>query len=257
MQTILYKFNDWGFVKGSEQTVNGREIITIGIGEYQENGRCMSYITEPIYKNIMDDMRDNTRDYEITVQPGTTPMLVIISGGVIVIHNEEMKTHISELKHVLEKADAATIMEAYAELRLSMNGKSKLNAATALLMAFIEKNTNKHYSNVLVRAVIHTIIEERYYSTDDNEVKEWMRSLDYVDLVQLSCSLMRFKLDGIIDSELQDFGDILNPDIDKEDQKNKDESFMRKLETLLGQELILRLFKGTIENRQTSKKGGR
>lgn len=244
-QTKLYKYiSGWGRgVDMETQTPDGRTVTYLVLGEYTENGMVTDYISERIFENVLADIFKNAKDYEVKVQVGAVPLLVVINNGFIVMHNTETENHVKTLKGILEQIDAETIMDAYTELRLNMNGKSKLGAATDILMAKIEKLGNCKYSTIFVRAVINTMLDEKFFSVEDNELKEWMRSLDYVDLVKLSSTIMRFRMDGTINDDLlrelwQESG--------KEPQQ-----FMKGVEVVLGQELTLRLIKGSVVNRQT------
>lgn len=247
-QTIIYSYVT-GWCKGAdseEVTGDGRTTVTLVLGEYKSQGVTQDYIGETIYENVLNDIMRNPKDYEIKVQVGVTPQLIVISNGMLVLHNEEIAQHRKELLDTLKQIDAETINDAYLELRLNMNGKTKLGAATNILAGKIEKIGGRRYSNVFIRAVINTMVEDQFYSTEDNEMKEWMRSLDYEDLVSLSNSLIRFKSDQTIEDEMLR---TLCEESGKEPPQ-----FMKGVEIVLGQELVLRLYKGTIMNRQTARR---
>lgn len=245
MQTIIYKYiKEW--CKGAdsqEVAADGRTMVSLVLGEYRCNGTTQDYIVEPIYENVLEDIISNAKNYEIKVQLNVIPQLTVIANGFIVQHNDAVAGYIRELQDVLKQIDDETIMDAYLELRLNMNGKSKLNAATDILMAKIEKISGKKYCSLFVRAVINTVIEHRFFSTEDNELKEWLRSLDYVDLVGITNVLLRYKLDQVISDEML-------MQLCQESRKETAQ-FMKGVEIVLGQELILRLFKGVLATRQT------
>lgn len=238
----IYKIKNWKMGSELEQGKNGRSIAKLILGEIYEGKDIIDYIIEDIYKDLLDDIYNNPRNYEVVIKLNMVPQLTVIYDGLLISHNDNINDYIDTIKETLTNIQNEYVLDAYLEMRLNMNGKNKLKESTDMLAAMIRKTSGFNYSIPFIRTAICQIIEDKFFNTRNNELKEWIRSLSYQDLVEYTNELIRYKMTNSIKNEFL-FEYINNS---AKDPKR----ILKDFENILSQELILRLHKGLLAEKK-------
>lgn len=241
-KTNIYKIrSEWKLGDISEKDPTGREIVKLIIGDISCGKEIQEYLIEDIYKDVLNDVIQNTAMYDVTERIGTVPQVVIESNGILIMHNPNVSAYLKEVKETLKKIDANYIYDAYIELRLNMNGKSKLQEATTILVNMIRHTTGVQYATPFIRTAIIQNIEEQYFSIKDSDLRNWFRSLSYEELVESANEIMRLKVTKNTKDEF-----LRDCSIGSEEHKAIP---IRDIENAFGKELFYRLLNGTLRNR--------
>lgn len=219
------------------KNANGRPLSLIAIGEHRE-GLNIDYIQEEIYSDILEDIKNNVGSYQISVKLGNRPQLVISMNGSLIIHNPDVKETAGRLNELLERVSEDLIIDAYYEMRLNMEAKCKLSNTTFALASIINSAESTQYPVPFIQRAIVAKIESRYYSIKDSAVKEYVRSMDYTDLIAIMSDIHRYKaLDKMNDKYLSEL--LLQGNLTVKD-----------IENIVGKELMYRLYIGTLTERK-------
>lgn len=241
-KTNIYKIrSEWKLGDITEKDSNGREIVKLIIGDISIGREVQEYFIEDIYRDILDEVMQNVSMYDVTERIGTVPQVVIESNGVLVLHNPNVQNYLEEVKKALKTIDSSYIYDAYIELRLNMNGKSKLQEATTILVNMIRHSTGVQYATPFIRTAIIQNIEEQYFSIQNSDLKNWFRSLSYEELVESSIEIMRLKATKSTKDQF-----LLECISESEDHKAIS---VKDIENAFGKELFYRLMNGTLRDR--------
>lgn len=241
-KTNIYKIrSEWKLGDITEKDPNGREIVKLIIGDISIGREVQEYFIEDIYRDILDEVMQNVSMYDVTERIGTVPQVVIESNGVLVLHNPSVQNYLEEVKEALKTIDSSYIYDAYIELRLNMNGKSKLQEATTILVNMIRHSTGVQYATPFIRTAIIQNIEEQYFSIQNSDLKNWFRSLSYEELVESSIEIMRLKA-------TKSTKDQFLLECISESENHKAIS-VKDIESAFGKELFYRLMNGTLRDR--------
>lgn len=235
-----------GWKIGSEMekdATSNRKIAKLVLGEIRNGQDLENYIVEDIYKDLLDSIADNPHDYDISVKINMTPQLIITYDGVLIPHNSHIKKHLEDIVHVLENIPISYIMDAYLEMRLNMNGKSKLKESSNMITAMIQKESGKNYAVPFLRTAICQRVENKFFNTEDDEWKDFIRSLSYEELVIYTNEIVRYKYTGEVTI------DVLDEHLSLSHDSNNTIQFMNSLENIIEKELLFRLYKGTLKER--------
>lgn len=142
---------------------------------------------------------------------------------------------------IIKQLPGENILDAYLEMRLNMNGLSKLKGSSTIVMALIERQSNKKYSIPFVRSAICQYIEESCYPTDGNIIKDVLRSIDYKSLIEYVNEIVRYRITGEIKDDF--FKEIIS------NSEKEEDIIMKEVELLISEETLLRLYKGTLQLR--------
>lgn len=226
----------WQEVEDYNERDGSRLLSKIAIGELRE-GSNISYIFEKIYTDILEDIKVNFSSYRINVRIGNTPQLIITLNDTLIIHNPELKYMTEHLKKIITKISPEYIINAYIEMRLNTENKSKLGNATLLLMSMINGADDTKYPVPFIQSIIKEIIEQQYFDATDSDVKEYIRSLDYKEMLLVINDIHRYKALKILQDEFL-YKKIYSNEISIND-----------LEFIVGRELIFRLYSGALVRR--------
>lgn len=241
-KTNIYKIrSEWKLGDITEKDSNGREIVKLIIGDISIGREVQEYFIEDIYRDILDEVIQNVSMYDVTERIGTVPQVVIESNGVLILHNPNVQNYLEEVKKALKTIDSSYIYDAYIELRLNMNGKSKLQEATTILVNMIRHSTGVQYATPFIRTAIIQNIEEQYFSIQNSDLKNWFRSLSYEELVESSIEIMRLKATKSTKDQF-----LLECISESEDHKAIS---VKDIENAFGKELFYRLMNGTLRDR--------
>lgn len=219
---------------------SNRQIAKLILGDISYHGSIEEYITEDIYKDLLDNILNNPKEYKVTVQLGNVPQLTVTLDGLLIPHNHMTATYIEEITELIKQLPKDDVIDAYLEMRLNMNGQTKLKGASSLLMSLIEKRSHKKYAIPFVRTAICQFIEETYYFTG-TDIKDTLRSMDYPSLIQCINEIIRYKMTGKIEDE------FLKEAVNSSSKEEK--TVIKEIELLAGKETLLRLYKGTLQQR--------
>ena len=241
-KTNIYRMrSEWKLGDISERDTNGREIVKLIIGDISVGKQIQEYFIEDIYSDVLDEVMQNTSLYDVTERIGTVPQVVIESNGTLIMHNPNVPKYLQEVKSALKCIDENYIYDAYIELRLNMNGKSKLQESTNILVNMIRHSTGVQYATPFIRTAIIQNIEEQYFSIKESDLRNWFRSLSYEELVQIAKEIMRLKATKSTKDEF--LQECISESEDHKPIPIKD------IENTFGKELLFRLINGTLRDR--------
>ena len=218
-------------------------LSTLILGEYQQKGKTLSYITTEIYKQILEAVVANPEQYKITINLGMLPILTISCGGQLVIYNHHVKEQFHQLKNILSTISKVEIFDSFKEMRFNMDGKGKLGTATQFLMAKINKEASRNFdapfSPIFVREAISSVLEEEFIPATD-ECAEYLRSLSYKELLAHTFEVVSYQWKKTVTEEY-----LLEIIEQAEDKEKAMYDFYQKI----NDELLLRFLKGTMKGR--------
>ena len=184
---------NWKKISGSEsEDENGSKLITVAIGESQNQEGKTTYIKESIYADIMQEIIHNPDGYKIISNHGRVPQLCIISDSEnIVPHNAEMMKLVGDLKkelsEILDELVCDALSECWntdAEDRLSLN----------LLSSQVSRDLGYQVPGAFLNAVL------RDYWTDlltpGTTVGAVLSSMNFDQLSDMAAEANRFQAAG-------------------------------------------------------------
>jgi len=238
---VIYKpIIGWKVGQEPQKDSEGKTLQKLVIGEITENRKVQEYITEDIYESILGAILNHPKEYRIDVQIGKVPQLIIMYKGLIVMHNETIKSLLASIQEVLTSLPPEELLDAYYELRLNLNGKKRLRESTEIIVAKVRKESQINFSHIFIREATSRMLENIYYSTKDLDSKELLRSASYSELVELAIELLRFESTGCV-KEM-----YLNSLLE---ETTKPKETMQEFRENLMEELLVRLTKGTLQER--------
>ena len=200
----LYKVvKDWA--KAEEvKYEDGREVSLLVIGEYDKE----DYIIVDIYSDILGDILDNQSEYDIRIAPGKEPMMTVLRDNDIVFINKDTAILKREVNKAIKEISPGILFNAYVEVRNNMGNKNKLSNAFQILEGMLNQATGKALNHAFIGSVLKEYLETEFYPTD-KESKEYLRAMDYDDILKLileikSCQLTE-NLDSITDEYIREF----------------------------------------------------
>lgn len=238
-QLKIYKpFIEWK--QGDEQFLYKDEegnkyiIVKLVIGEITENYQVIDYIIEDIYKNVLDTIMKNKYKYKVDVKINQIPQLIITCDGYLLLHNPKIKKLHDDVYECLSKLEPKDIMDAYYELRLNMNALGKLGPATEYLLVQIRRYTGENISSSFARELIHKYIENTFFSVEEDDIKTYIRTLDYEDLLYYMKQILYHKFDIPMEDEYL---------------TSLPQNLFKNVESIIKDELLLRFVKGDLKKR--------
>ncbi len=226
----------WQEVEDYTRRDGTRSLNRLAIGESREES-YVDYIFEDIYSDILEDLKENFHAYQIYVKIGNIPQLIITLNDTLIIHNPEIKEMAGRVKQILTDIPNEYIVNAYVEMRLNNENKAKLGNSTKLLVSMVNAIDNTKYPVPFIQSVIKEMIEQNYFDTTDSSIKEYIRSLEYNEIILVIGDIHRFKATKKMEDS------FLFEKIEAEEISIKD------LEVIVGKELIYRLYTGSIIGR--------
>lgn len=238
---IIYKpIKEWKLGDVEKKEESSRLIInTLIIGEYQHKGKTIEYITEEIYKHILDDILNSPRQYQITVKQGMVPPLTITCNGQLVMYNQTVRKQFTQTKELLHQLPREEIFDSYKEMRFNLNGRGKLGDGTKLLMFKIKKETSLNYSTTFIREVIGSFLEDTMISTEDESV-QYLHSLSYEELLSHAFEIISYQWKKEVTEDYL---------LELYNQAENKEQLMYQFYQKINEELLFRFLKGTLKGK--------
>lgn len=229
-----------GWKQGGEEFKNaeGRAIKYIVLGEiYLDNDS--DYITEEMYSDILALVRRKKKNYKVEEAPKRIPQMLITNNGHIVIHNDHISGYIKTVQDILKSIPVKIILNGYKELRLNSEKNVKLTSRTASLVNMINAEAGIEFTNSFIYAVIKEQLEETKFSTNGSDVKMYIRTLSYEEILNLCIECLYFKQLQVINDE------FIMECINESSLKIDD------LQTILNKEMMCRLVTGAFNKGKT------
>lgn len=194
--TTIYKpITGWKKVKnGDSVDEDGREIVKLAIGERLSKDGKKSYVTVPVWKDMLKVLMANPECFEVYVAPGSYPQLYIKRDHTLCVFSKEMTDLIAACKEQLANVDSDLLCGALVEFRAVQRAKKEDEINLSAVTSLVSDALKKPVLHEFVASVISDFFNDAY--TDGDQTAAVMSGFCYEELKDLALDSITMQMTG-------------------------------------------------------------
>lgn len=174
----------------------GRTVLTIGIGTRKDpNNSDTTYITEPIYEDIVQEIINVDSKYKIDVDVYAVPQVVVTLDNKLVIHSEPVKLLKMNTLFVIKDTAMELKIKALRDIRLNQDAKTKLGDSIRAIRSIIKDATDYNYNLKFIECLLKEEYIETFATPDENsELEQVIHALNNQELISAIAGIAEMKV---------------------------------------------------------------
>lgn len=226
--TTIYKpITGWKKVKNGESVdADGREIVKLAIGERISKDGKKSYVTVPVWKDILNILRAEPDNFSVYVAPGSYPQLYIKRDHSLCVYSEEIANLIASCKEQMNNVDSDLLCGALNEFRATKRAKKEKEPNISAVTALISEALGKPILHEFIASIICDFFNDAY--TDGDQTAAVLSGLSYEELKDLALDSITLQMTGTYPNEdRKQFLSVAEVDLDELQPAIQDELLRR------------------------------